>query len=180
VSGFLRFIGIANAAVWFGGGFVCTAIILPGVFSPNVRALFGDEYTFRYYAGGVALALFSRFFILQYFCGVVALAHLFAEKLYLGRAIPKLGMAIVLGALAISLVGGAVVQPRLKDFRQAMYSPKATTEEKALATHNFWMWHGLSQAANVLMLAGLLVHLIRVSRPEEPGRYGTLFPKFRG
>jgi hypothetical protein len=176
----LRFIGIVNAAIWFGGGLVFTAVILPGVFSPDLRALFGEEGAYKYYAGGVALSLFGRFFILQYICGVIALLHLFAENLYLGRKISRLSLAIVLGALAVSLLGGAVVQPRLKDFRQIMYSSKAGPDEKALATHSFGVWHGLSETANVLMLAGLLVHLLRVARPEEPGRYATIFPNFRG
>ena len=176
----MRFIGIVNAAIWFGGGLVFTALILPGVFSQDVHSLFKLEGTSKYYEGGVAMALFGRFFVLQYVCGVVALLHLFAEKLYLGRTISRWGLAIVLGELAISLVGGAFVQPRLRDFRQTMYSDKAGADDKALATHSFGVWHGLSEAVNLLMLGGLLAHLLRVSRPEEPGRYGTLFPKFRG
>jgi hypothetical protein len=176
----LRFIGIVNAAIWFGGGLVFTAVILPGVFSPDVHNLFKQEGASNYYEGGVAMALFGRFFVLQYICGVIALLHLFAEKLYLGRTISRLGLAIVVSALAISLVGGAVVQPRLRDFRQTKYSETAGAGEKALATHSFGVWHGLSEAANVLMLCGLLVHLLRVARPEEPGRYSTLFPNFRG
>ena len=180
MSGFLRFVGIVNAAIWFGGGLIFTLIILPGVFSQDVHTLFGEEEKYKYYAGGVAMVLFGRFFVLQYICGVIALLHLFAEKLYLGRAISALSLAIVVGALFISLIGGGVVQPHLRDFRQTMYSLKASADEKAFATHSFGVWHGLSEAANLFMLAGLLAHLMRVSRPEEPGRYGTLFPKFRG
>jgi hypothetical protein len=110
----------------------------------------------------------------------VALLHLFAEKLYLGRILPRVGTGIVLGALVIALVGGLGVQPRLKAFRQTMYSAKATPEEKARATRSFNLWHGGSEAANLVVLCGLLAHLLRVSRREEPGRYGTLFPTFRG
>ena len=145
-----------------------------------MREVFSRSTEPDYYTGSVALVLFSRFFVLQYLCGLVALAHLFAEKLYLGRPFPRLSTAIVTGVLGLSLLGGFWVQPRLREFRQTMYSATASPDQKARAKHDFGVWHGVSQFVNLFMLAGLAVHLIRVSRPEEPGRYGVLFPKFRG
>jgi Domain of unknown function (DUF4149) len=180
VSGFLRFVGIVNAAIWFGASIFFAGVVLPGVFSEDLHKLFGEETAYKYYAGGVAMALFRRFFVLQCVCGLVALVHLFAEKLYLGRAFPRLATAIAVGALVLSLIGGLGVQPRLRDFRQTMYSSTASAEQKAAAAHSFGLWHGASEAANLLMLAGLLVYLVRMARPEESSRYGTLFPTFRG
>ena len=179
----MRYVGIINAAIWFGGGLIFTLVVLPGVFSADVYKLFAvspESPFYKFYPGGVAEILFGRYFIVQYVCGLVALGHLFAEKLYLGRAIPRIAAAIVVAALVISFIGGAWVQPKLRGLRQTMYSQKAGAEEKAVATRSFGMWHGVSQVANLFMLVGLLAHLINVSRPEEPGRYGTLFPKFRG
>jgi hypothetical protein len=173
-------VGIVNAALWFGASVFFAGVVLPGVFSGDTHKLFGEETAYRYYAGGVAMALFQRFFVLQYVCGLVALAHLCAEKLYLGRAFPRLTTGIVAGALGLSLIGGLWVQPHLREFRQTMYAPTASAEQKAAAEHSFGVLHGVSELANLVMLAGLLVYLVNVSRQEESARYGTLFPTFRG
>jgi hypothetical protein len=183
VSGFLRFVGIVNAAIWFGASIFFAGVVLPGIFSQDMHKVFGvtpDSPFYGYYPGGAAMVLFKRFFVLQYTCGLVALVHLFAEKLYLGRAFPPLATSIAVGALALSLIGGLGVQPRLREFFQIKYSTTASPEQKAAAAHSFALLHGTSQAANLLMLAGLLVYLVRMARPEESSRYGTLFPTFRG
>ncbi len=180
VSGFLRFVGIVNAAIWFGASVFFAGVVLPGVFSGDVHKLFGEESAYKYYAGGVAMALFGRFFVLQYVCGSVALVHLFAEKLYLGRAFPRLATTIAAGVLFLSLVGGLAVQPRLREFRQTMYSTTASADQKAAAAHSFGVWHGTSMAVDLVILAGLLVYLMRMARSEESSRYGTIFPTFRG
>ena len=73
---------MVNAAIWLGAGIFYAAFVLPGVFSSDTRQLFTDETTFKYLrAGAVAMILFKCFFALQYICGVIALLHLFAEKL---------------------------------------------------------------------------------------------------
>jgi len=176
----LRFVGIVNAAIWFGAGVFFTLVVLPGVFSSDLHVLFGDDERFKFYAGGVALALFKRFFVLQYVCGIVALLHLVAEKLYLSKPYPRWGTAVVLVVLGFSLVGGAVVQPKLLDYRKTMYSTTSTSDQKARATHSFAVWHATSETANLFVMIGLLAHLVGAAKPEEPGRYSTLFPKFRG
>jgi Domain of unknown function (DUF4149) len=180
VSGFLRFVGIVNAAIWFGASVFFALVVLPGVFSSDVHKLFGEETNFKYYAGGVAMTLFGRFFALQYVCGFVALAHLAAEKLYLGRGFPRVATSIATAVLLLSLIGGVEMQPRMKELRQTMYSTAATPEQKAAATHSFNMWHGMSEAVDMAVLVGLLVFLMRVAKSEESNRYGTLFPTFRG
>jgi hypothetical protein len=176
-------VGIVNAAIWFGASIFFAGVVLPGIFSEDMHRVFGvapDSPFYEFYPGGVAMTLFRRFFVLQYVCGLVALVHLFAEKLYLGRAFPRLATAIAAGALVVSLIGGLAVQPRLREFRRTMYSTTASAEQKAAAAHSFGVWHGTSQAVNLLMLAGLLIYLVRMTRPEESSRYGTLFPTFRG
>jgi hypothetical protein len=181
VSLFLRIIGIVNAAIWFGAGTFFAAGVLPGIFSRDLHHIFGDA-GYPYYSGAVALALFKRFFVLQYICGAVALMHLVAEKLYLSRPLSKIGTALVVVIFSMGLVGGLWLQPKMEDLRQIMYStnPGVTTEQKEKARHSFGVWHGVSELANVLVIGGLLVHLLRVTRPPDSGRYGVLFPKFKG
>jgi hypothetical protein len=183
VSGFLRFIGVVNTAIWLGAGIFFAAVVLPAVFSPAMnREVFQqpvDSPFYSYYPGGVAVVLFRRFFVLQYICGFIGLLHLCAEKLYLGRAFPRLGTSIVVGALGLSLVGGIWLQPRMEKLRNTMYHGQ-NEDQKEKARHSFGMWHGISQFANLIVMAGLLIHINRVSRPpNETIRYGT-FTKFRG
>ena len=127
-----------------------------------------------YYSGGVAQILFRRYFVVQYVCGAVAMLHLLAEKLYLGRALPRFGSALVLGMLGFGLIGGLWLEPRMEGLRQTRYFGQ-TQEQKETARHSFGLWHGLSQVANLFVISGLLVHLVRVTRPVGPARYGNFY-----
>jgi len=183
VSGFLRFIGVVNTAIWLGAGIFFAMMVLPAVFSPAMnKEVFqqpADSPFYSYYPGGVAMVLVRRYFVLQYICGFIGLLHLCAEKLYLGRAFPRLGTSIVVGALGLSLFGGIWLQPRMEALRNIKYHGHSQ-EEKEKAAHSFGMWHGISEFANLIVLAGLLIHITRVSRPpNETIKYGT-FTKFRG
>ncbi len=176
VSGFLRFVGMVNAAIWFGAGIFFAAVILPAVFSPDMQKLLGPA-AYPYYSGSVALVLFKRFFALQSICGAVALLHLFAETLYLGRPLPRLGIALVTGLFCFGLIGGGWLQPRMENLRQTMYfGPSPAQKEKA--RHSFGFWHGLSELVNLVVLGGLLVHFVQVTRPGEAVRH-VGFTKFR-
>ncbi len=178
MSLFLRIVGIVNAAIWFGAGTFFALGILPGVFSRDLHQVFGDT-GYPYYSGAVAMALFKRFFVLQYICGTVAIAHLIAERLYLSKTFSSLGTTLVIIIFALGLIGGAWLQPKMENLRKDMYFG-ATAEIKERARHSFGVWHGVSQIANVVIIGGLLVHLLRVTRPPDSRSYGVLFPKFRG
>jgi hypothetical protein len=174
VSGFLRFVGIVNAAIWFGAAIFFAVGVLPGVFSEEMHLLFHESATDPFYSGAVAQALFQRYFIFQCICGAVALIHLIAEKLYLGRALPKWGMGLVIALFCFGLMGSLWLQPHMKELRQTRYFGR-TQDEKEHARHSFALWHGFSEVANFLIIAGLLVHLVRVTRSAVPGRYGTFY-----
>ncbi len=174
MSGILRFIGIVNAAIWFGAGVFFAAGILPGVFSQEMHTLFREAAGATTYSGAVALLLFKRFFLLQYICGAVAVLHLLAEKLYLGRTPSRWGTALVVIIFALGLLGGLALQPRMENLRHTMYAGR-TQEQRDQARHSFGLWHGISEFTNLLILGGLLAHLVRVTRPADPGRYGTFY-----
>jgi len=178
VIGFLRFLGVANAAVWFGAAIFFTLGVGPGIFSHDIEKLFG-EAVFRYYAGGVALVLIQRYFALQYICGTIALLHMFGEWLYLGRKAKRFTLWLIVTLFALGLVGGVGLQPKMKALRQTMYG-SATPEQKERATHSFNTLHGVSQTANLFIIIGLAVYLMRVSRPPDTRPYSTNFTKFRG
>jgi hypothetical protein len=174
VSGFLRLVGIINAAIWFGAALFFAAGILPAVFSSDMHSVFNETGDNTYYSGSVAILLFRRFFVLQIICGLVAMLHLLAEKFYQGRAFPRIGGGLVLVMLALYLLGGLWLQPKMENLRHIRYFGQ-TQEQKDHARHSFGIWHGISLGINFLILGGLLGHLVRVSQPVGPARYGNFY-----
>jgi hypothetical protein len=77
------------------------------------------------------------------------------------------------------LVGGNVLQPKLKDLHKTKYAANASPLARETADHNFRIWHGVSQMINLLMLAGLAAYVWRVANPSDPARFVST-AKFRG
>src|SRR5438045_1500065 len=67
LTGFLRFVGILNAAVWLGGGIFFTLGSAPAVFSRDMQSLLGREY-YPYFSGAIAQVLIAKSFHLQIIC----------------------------------------------------------------------------------------------------------------
>ena len=164
--------GVLNAAVWCGSAIFLT-IGLPALFSPELEKLLTQAGV-----GFAAEAVVARFFLVQYWCGAIALAHLLAEWLYCGRPVRRLNMALVLGLLAIALVGGLWVQPRMNALHEVKYFGR-NTEQQAQAAKAFALWHGASETVNILAIGALIIYLWRVSGPPESPRFGG-FNKIRG
>jgi hypothetical protein len=167
----LRFVGILNAAVWCGSAIFLT-VGLPAIFSPELKEKLSAPGV-----GFVAEAVVGRFFVLQYWCGAIALAHLAAEWLYAGRAPVRWNLGLVTGLLALALAGGLWAQPKMQSLhREKYFGPAARQAEAGRA---FALWHGASEAVNVLVIGGLILYLWRVSGPTEHQRFGS-FGKIRG
>src|ERR1039457_449261 len=71
VIGFLRFVGILNAAVWFGGAVFFTFWSGRAPFSPEMKALLGPQ-NYPYFSGAIAQILIARYFNLQFTCSIIA------------------------------------------------------------------------------------------------------------
>jgi hypothetical protein len=172
VTAFLRFVGILNAAVWCGSAIFLT-VGLPAIFSPELKQLLT--------APGVGLAaeaLVARFFILQYCCAGIALAHLAVEWLYAGRSSWRGNLGLVIALLALALAGGLWAQPKMRGLHREKYFG-LTAARQAEAGREFAVWHGASEAVNLLVLGGLIIYLWRVSAPSELSRFAN-FGKIRG
>jgi hypothetical protein len=161
VIGFLRFVGVTNAAVWLGASVFFTFAAGPAFFSEAMKSLLGPN-NYPAYSGAIAQLVIERYFLLQHICGAVALAHLAAGWLYAGRALPRLTTWLLVALVAINLAGGFIVQPKLRRLHEQMYPDKyglapvpAKVEE---ARKSFRAWHGVSQAANLAVLLGLLFY----------------------
>jgi hypothetical protein len=166
VIGFLRIIGILNAALWFGGSIFLTFFVGPAFFSEPMVELLTKPY-----AGAAAQIVLERYFTLQIVCGLVAFAHLVAESLYLSRPIFRWSLSLVAAIFVLALVGGYGIQPKLKQLHLQMYSPETTDEIKAASRKSFGLWHGISWIANIAALGGITVYLFRITRQGDNSRY---------
>jgi hypothetical protein len=163
---FLRFLGVTNAALWFGASVFFTLAVGPAFFSDRMQDLLG-----RPHAGAAAQLVLERYFLLHQLCGAIALFHLVAEALYLGRMIHRLALTLLLALLALGLIGGYAIQPRLQSLHTAKYHPATTEEDRVQAEVSFRVWHGLSWTLNLILLGGVWVHLMRVTRAPDTSRY---------
>jgi len=146
---------------------------LPALFSPELKRLLTVPGV-----GFAAEAMVGRFFIVQYWCGGIALAHLLAEWFYNGRPLLRLNLGLLIGLLSLELAGGLVAQPKMRALHLAKYYGK-TTEQQMQAAKSFAVWHAASETANLLVVAGLIWYLWRVSRAQDPQRFAS-FSKIRG
>jgi hypothetical protein len=174
VIGFLRFFGLLNAAVWLGGAISFTLAVGPAFFSNEMKAILPPPYN-----GAAAQIVIHRYFILLNCCGAIALLHLFLETLYLGKAVERLTLGVLLLVMALSLSGGFWLQPKLKNLHLQKYSPQVSDAARARADRSFKVWHGVSQTMNLIVIGGLLFYSWRVSNPPNTLRFSRV-AKFRG
>jgi hypothetical protein len=162
VISFLRFLGVANAAIWLGAAVFVTFFAGPAFFSPEMLAVFGGQ---RYYAGAAAEIFISRYFFLHELCAGFALLHLLAEKFYLGRSLTRTTLALWFLLVALTLGGGLIAQPKMRALHREMYF--GTPAAQATAKKTFGAWHGAAQAANLLVTISLLGYFWRVTHPRR-------------
>jgi len=160
-----------NAAVWCGSA-IFLAIGLPALFSPELKRLLSPAGV-----GFAAESIVARYFILQYWCGGIALAHLVAEWFYCGRPLRTLNLGVLLVVLSLGLARGLWSQPKMRALHITAYFG-STSEEQTRAGKSFAAWHASSEAANLLVIAGLVWYLWRVNREQEPDRFVS-FSKMR-
>ena len=166
-----------NAAVWFGAAIFFTLAIAPAPFSAEMKDLLGSN-TSPYFRGAIAQILIARYFHLQLACAGVAVLHLVAEWLYLGRAPRNFSVGLLAGLAAAALLGGSWFQPRMKELHSIKYDARRPQAERLAADRSFSAWHGAAQGINLLMLAGLAVYLWRMANPADPTRFVST-AKFR-
>ena len=177
MTAFLRYLGILNAAVWLGA---CVFLIigLPAIFSDQLKNAIGPAGPVV--VGWAAQMVLARFFILQYYCGAIGLAHLTLEWICCGKPLVQRNLGILALLMGLALAGGLWMQPKLKDLQHLKYYG-ATQPVREEAGRAFYAWHGVSECGNLVTVGGLLIYLWRVSRSGERARFGTLnLDKVRG
>lgn len=165
---FLRLVGLMNAAVWLGAAIFFTSGAAPALFSEEVKAVLGPNYL--YLRGAVAQVVVKSYFHLQLVCSVIALLHLLAEWLYMGRPARKFSLVLLMCLFALTLAGGYWLQPKLGKLNEVRYRSTQPAEREA-AMKSFSTWHAAAQAGNVLMIFGLAVYVWRVANPPDSLRF---------
>jgi hypothetical protein len=162
-------LSVLNAAAWLGSLLFFTLAIGPAVFSADMLGFLP-----RAYAGAVAQVLLERYFLFHIICALVGLALLTAECLYAGRRFPRVTLVVLLSLLSLALIGGRVLQPRMKELHVVMYRPSSSPEQRAAAGKTFRLLHGVSQTVNVLAMLGLIFHLWDASHPQNAPRFFSI------
>jgi hypothetical protein len=166
VNGFLRVVGVLNASIWLGASVFFTFFVGPAFFSEAMITLLS-----RPYAGAAAQIVLERYYTLHLVCGLIAFGHLVAESLYLGRPLLRWSLSLLAAILVLGFVGSMGIQPRLQRWHRVMVTASVPEEERAAAQRSFRIWHGASQALNLLAMAGVTVYLLRITRQGDNSRY---------
>ena len=147
----LRFASVLVLAIWVGGLATLGGLAAPEIFTVLERH---DPARGRVLAGEVFGAVFQRFQRTTWVLGAVLLV-LYGSRALLGPRPRRLGLRVWMatGLLAMSLVGGLVIAPRIDAIRRATNGPVAGLPDGDATRSEFGRLHGLS---NGLMLLTLL------------------------
>ena len=164
--GFLRFVGLFNAAIWLGSLLFASFIVLPVFFSPEVT----PALVHRYYSGRIAEIVLHRLFWTQLVCVGIAILHYIAEWLYAGKPLSKGSVGSLAVILAIVALGGFWLEPKMARWHLVKYASNTTPAQKAEAAKSFGRWHGASRVLNLVVVVGALVHFVRQSSPAPSSK----------
>jgi hypothetical protein len=173
VISFLRVVGLMNAAVWLGGSLYHLLAVGPFFSSAGIKWLIGD-----FYAGGVGLMAWQRFYALSYLCISVALLHLVAEWVYLGRGISRFNGGLLCLLLTFTLLGNYQMDKVVAPAYYNRTSQKVSAEERARAERTYPLWSTIWNTSTVLLELGILIFSIRTLTVVQGPRFTTQ-TKFR-
>lgn len=168
--GFLRFLGLLNAATWLGAAIFCTLGVLPVVSSHKMLAILGQTY-FPYLSGGIARMLVEQLFYWQIACAVIAWLHLVLEWLYLGRIPRRLWVGVLTLLFSACLFTSMWLNPKLTRLHRSQHALNADAEYRELAAKSFRLWDGVLQAINVVLIGGVGVYFWRLTTTEDAPRF---------
>ncbi len=170
----IRFIGVLNAAIWLGASVFFLYAARATFFSEAVKA----TGVHPFWPGVFAQLLIGKLFALHVICGAVALAHMLAEWVYLGRPLQRL-MMMMLGLMFLSgLMAQLVLFPKMKEMHLTKYSMSAAykpvqipTEARVEAMNSFGRWHGIVMGVSVVFVGVLVFYFWRVTHPPDNLRF---------
>ena len=166
-----------NAAVWFGTAVFFLIGVQPVMGSADVQNLLGPK-NFPYFGTAIGQMFAARYFHLHLACGIIALLHLVAELVYLGRWLSRFWGGLLAGLFLFALCESIWLQPRLEELHRVRYAVTTATAQRDVANRSFARWQLASQILNLLATAGIGLYLWRVANPPDPTRFVSA-TKFR-
>jgi hypothetical protein len=161
VTSALKFIGITNAGIWLGVIVYHICVVGP---------VFGSDEMVRLLRSPHAIASSlleeKRFYLTLITCNFIAIIHLIAEWLYMGRAM----VSSTVTTLALLLLSGILSAGAIQPYRSQMHLTAYVSEEevqKRNATKDYQLWSGIQGVLNIAMLSGVGFYFFRVSTRED-------------
>jgi hypothetical protein len=168
VIGFLRFIGILIAAIWVGAAIFLALGVEPAIFSHDAQRYLDKSYG---YLSGVLVGIIrTRFLYFSLVCGGLALIHLVAEWLSLGRPLRGFSFWLAVALVALALFNCAWLQSHMTGFHETRYR-SATPALRRAAQESFEKWQTASHVADWVMLGGLVLYLWRIASQPDASRF---------
>jgi hypothetical protein len=179
--GLLRFIGLFNAAVWFGTIAFQLFLSSPAMRSADMQQLLGPK-NFPYFSAAIGHVISARCYTVFLVCSLVALLHLGADWLYTGKHPKRGSLALVFAFFLCGELQSHVLQPKLQALLLEQHRPGVRTGEPTRSPTAIWVWPALSTAVNLLLLGGLCRYLWQVANPPEETHFvgsASFSDKFR-
>ncbi len=161
VTGFLRAIGLMNAAVWLGSTAFFVLVAGPTLLSADMKHLLGEN-NYPFFADAIVQLLAKRVFVLQIICATIALLHMLAEWLYLGRPLRRVNTSLVSSLFVLALVCTLLIGPKIEQLHRVKFARNQPAEITNAAAKSLQVWQRLGQALNLLILAGVTVYFGRL------------------
>lgn len=158
----LRTLQLAVVATWLGASVFLTFFVGPALFSPEVLRVIP-----KYHAGRVAQVVLGQFFWLQLACGSAALLISLVGWAFGGARQRPWATVTLLGIVSVVLVVGQTLPPRMERWHAILYAPNTTPAQKSEAQASFRRLHGISQVANLVVMIGVTLYFLQLTRPTQ-------------
>jgi hypothetical protein len=168
VTRFLRFVGVLNLAIWLGAAVFLALAARPALSSQAMKETLGAG-NYPFFSEEILRIVLVRYLYVQLVCGVIAVVHLFAEKLYLGKSPDQGVLTVLVCLLIVSGLQGGVIQPKLKALNRAQYT--STPQNRQAAQQSFGTWKGILTLSQLFTLGALTFSLWRTANPPETPRF---------
>jgi hypothetical protein len=171
---FLRIIGIANAALWFGASLF---------FLVCIRGVFQSEELMRLvphpFSEASMHVLLGSYLTLLTICSLVAMGQHWAEQWYAGRPVFQLKMGVLLTLVVVNMVIKWVIFPSMTQQHLRAYRPSATQQDLQEGARAYRMWKTGFHFVHLFVVIGSFSHLMSVTQRHSSYRELGMY-QFRG
>jgi len=162
---FLRIIGIANAALWFGASLF---------FLICIRSVFQSEQLTQLvphpFSEASMHVLLAKYLVLLMLCAFVAIVQHCAEQWYAGRPIFRLRLGILLTLVVITFILKWVIFPSMTQQHIRAYRPTASQQDLQEGARAYRLWKTGFHFVHLFVVLGSFSQLWQVTRNQSSYR----------